>query len=871
MKKTLSNYYLLVTLLFSSFVVLGIATLYITIQQDIFKQNNQAIHDKVLENYKRELQNRVEIIEQYINHKHDQTQDRLKRSIQKRVYEAHDIIESLYQHNKNTMDEKALKKLVIEALRGIRFNEGRGYYFIDSVEGECLLFPIRQSDEGKNILHYKDVNNKPVIQDFIDTAVRDKEGFSVYHTHKPGKGKERYAKIAFVKLFERWGWVVGAGEYLDDVESDIKREIAHEISKYRTDNNENYMNIFEVHHFEGGDDFASLIVSPNQEGTIYGQKISTNVKDSDGFSWRTDALEQVNKQGYGFVTYKFKKLNTQIVSPKISYFKKINYWNWVISTGKQLDGLEDIVRDAQKQADETLYHYIRLGGFVLAGVLVVLLLTSWFISQRIKHDVGKMTQVLKFGVSQKAEIEEDQFYIEEFREISLYANAMIKEIQLQHEGLFAINENLESKVYEKTRELHTLNLSLEMKNKELEHNYFTDTLTKLPNRNSLTKALTYASFPQAILLDIDGFKNINDYYGTQVGDSVLVEFSEFIKECIAPYKMDVYRLSSDEFLILYDHRFDKEFIQAFLQNMVVVLVTRYFNTAGEDAPFQIGITCGVAFGKGNILEKTDMALNFAKKKKLSYAIYQEDDPLMNTHQFNLHWRQKIQYALSHDAIVPYFQKIVDTRHLEVRKYECLMRLFSEDGTIVSPYLFLDVAKETKLYHELSRMMMRKSIELMSQNRCDFSLNISLLDIENKTTLEYLKELIEHYRVGKNLILELLESEEIMQSDKFLPFIEEMKRLGVRFALDDFGSGYSNFAFVLKIAPSFIKIDGSLIEKINADKSAYNVIQAIVAFSKEINAEVIAECVENEAIVESLEQCGIYLMQGYHFSIPSATL
>jgi len=870
-KKTLSNYYLLVTLLFTAFFLIGIVTLYITLQKEIFLQNNQAIHDNVLENYKRELQNRVEIIEQYIAHKHDQTQERLKSSIQKRVYEAHEIVESLYQHNKGKMDEKALKQLTLEALRTIRFNEGRGYFFVDTLKGDCLLFPIRKSDEGKNILHYKDVNNKAVIQEFIDIAQKQKEGFSVYHTHKPNKGNERYAKIAFVKLFERWGWVIGAGEYLDDVENDIKREIAEEISKYRTDNNENYINIFEVHHFEGGDDFASLIVSPNQEGAIYGQKISTNVKDSDGFYWRTEALNQVNKHGDGFVTYKFKTLKTQTDAAKISYFKKINQWNWVISTGKQLDGLEDIVKASQAKADEILQRYMRLGAYVLLLVLVSLLLVSWFISQRIKHDVGKMIQVLKVGTSQKTEIEEDQFYIEEFREISSYANAMIKEIKFQHEGLFAINENLEFKVYEKTHELHTLNLSLETKNKELEHNYFTDTLTQLPNRNSLIKALETVSFPQAILLDIDGFKNINDYYGTQVGDIVLVEFSEFIKECIMPYKMDVYRLSSDEFLVLYDHRFDKEFIQAFLQNMISTLVTRYFNGEGEDAPFQIGVTCGIAFGKGNILEKADIALNFAKKKKLSYAIYQEEDPLMNTHQNNLYWRQKIQYAISHDAIKPYFQKIVDIHHFEVRKYECLMRLFNDDGTIVSPYFFLDVAKETKLYHELSRMMMRKCIEVMAEHGCDFSLNISLLDIENKTTIALLKALIIEHKVGKNLILELLESEEIMQSDKFLPFIEEMRHLDVRFALDDFGSGYSNFAFVLKIAPSFIKIDGSLIEKINDDKSAYNVIQAIVAFSKEINAEVIAECVENEEIVKHLEQCGIYLMQGYHFSIPAATL
>ena len=138
-------------------------------------------------------------------------------------------------------------------------------------------------------------------------------------------------------------------------------------------------------------------------------------------------------------------------------------------------------------------------------------------------------------------------------------------------------------------------------------------------------------------------------------------------------------------------------------------------------------------------------------------------------------------------------------------------------------------------------------------------------------MNYLISLIDHHRVGSRLILELLESEEILASEKFLPFVRDMKALGVRFALDDFGSGYSNFAFVFKIAPSFIKIDGSLVKNITHDKSAYSVVQAIVAFAKEVDAEVIAEFVENKEIVDVLQNCGIHLMQGYYFSIPSANL
>ena len=166
------------------------------------------------------------------------------------------------------------------------------------------------------------------------------------------------------------------------------------------------------------------------------------------------------------------------------------------------------------------------------------------------------------------------------------------------------------------------------------------------------------------------------------------------------------------------------------------------------------MTCGVAFGKNNLLEKADIALNFAKKKKLSYSIFNENDPAMNTHKNNIYWRQKLQNAIQNDAIVPYYQEIININDRNSKKYECLMRLVEEDK-VISPYLFLEVAKETKLYHQLTRIMIQKSFEKFADNEASFSLNISLLDIENTATREFLKDKINHYKLGNRLILQLL--------------------------------------------------------------------------------------------------------------------
>ena len=870
MKKTLVNYYLLLTLLFTTAVILVVAYTYIQTQQDILIQNTQALKENILNNYKTELVNRVEIIEQYIDFKKSTTDQRLRDNIILKVNEAHEIAQSIYLNNQSNMSEESIKKLIVETLRNMRFNNGRGYYFIDTMDGDCVLFPTNTQLEGKNILHIQDVNQKYVVKEFLEVAKTQHEGFVEYLTYQPQKDKGRHKKISFVKFFKIFNWVIGTGEYIEDIEDDIKKEIASEITQYRIDNNEGYINIFEVHNFHGGDNFASEIVAPNKEGNIYGQTISSFTKDEDGIAYNQDALNKLSHNGDGFVNYKYKKLNSDEVAPKLSYFKLLKHWNWVIATGKHLDGLEKNIKESEKKIQDKVFENIRYTSLLFMVVLVFLFFISFFISKKIKHDIDIITHFLKLASSEKMEINQDKFKIEEFKQLSNYANAMIKEIKSQHKDLSDINENLEFKVFEKTKELQNLNFSLERKNKELEKNYFTDTLTKLPNRNMFTQDLAFISFPQVFLVDIDGFKHINDFYGTVVGDIVLVEFAQFIESIGEDYELKIYRLSSDEFVMLCDRVFESSFLQMLLQDINARLAQKYFNTHETDLQLQINMTCGIAFGKNNLLEKADIALNFAKKKKLTYAIFNEDDPLMNTHKHNIYWRQKLQNAIKNDTIVPYYQEIVNVNNREIKKYECLMRLVEEDK-VISPYLFLEVAKETKLYHQLTRIMIHQCFETFANSKASFSLNFSLLDIENLETREFLKTKIHQYNVGHRLILELLESEEIITSEKFLPFVEEMRSLGVRFALDDFGSGYSNFAFVLQMRPYFIKIDGSLIKNIITDQNSYNVVLAIVAFAKEINSQVIAEFVENEEIVTILQTCGISWMQGYHFSIPSPNL
>lgn len=836
-----------------------------------FGSHAMQMKDNILSGYKDELKNRAELIEQHIKNQYLLSEKKLKDDISQRVLEAHQIAQSLYNTYHGKKSENELKSLIISALRDIRFHSNRGYYFIDDTDGNCILYPIRPDLEGKNILTIQDANKKYVVKDFINIALAYGSGFSEYATYKYKFEEDatRYKKIAYVKIFEPYHWILGTGEYLDDVENDTKKDIAQNISKLKISQKTSFINIFEVNNFKGGANFATMVASLHEEELI-NNKIDSSIQDIDGKEYIKESLDFINNYGAGFVTYKDKKPNSDEILHKLMYVKLLKDWNWVIATGIELGELDFAINE-NKTKMLILKKINQHRAFISFSIVFVLLvIASLFISKKINIEIEKIKVFFKKAVLHKEKIDTTKFYLEDFKTLATLANDMLEKINLQQEELQNANEKLEFSVVTKTEELLNLNYFLEEKNQELQKNYFTDTLTGLENRNSFLKELTNAKNPIAFIFDIDGFKNINDFYGTSSGDKLLIEIANFMRNYAQTHGMLPYRLSSDEFLLFLDKNIDKDFLHVSIKNFMEVFLKEEFYDSANKNRLHIDLTCGAVFGGENLLGKADIALNYAKKKKLSFAIYDEQNPHMNTHKHNIYWRDKIQWAISEDLVVPFFQPIVDVREKHVKKYEALIRIKDADD-IIAPYSFLGVAKETKQYLSLTKIMIEKSFAKFSKTDIEFSINISLQDIEDAQLLEFLTKKIDEYAVGGQLILEILESEDIIQSEKFLPFVSLMRKKGVKFALDDFGSGYSNFAFLLKMHPKYLKIDGSLIKAIAYDENSYNIVKTITLFAKQMNATIIAEFVENEKIVEILKDFDIHLMQGYHFAPPSENI
>jgi EAL domain-containing protein (putative c-di-GMP-specific phosphodiesterase class I) len=226
---------------------------------------------------------------------------------------------------------------------------------------------------------------------------------------------------------------------------------------------------------------------------------------------------------------------------------------------------------------------------------------------------------------------------------------------------------------------------------------------------------------------------------------------------------------------------------------------------------------------------------------------------------------KLRKALANGDIIPYYQPIVD-KEGNITKYEALMRVKIDDK-IVSPFMFMDLIKEAKLYDEFSKLMIKKVFEDAKSDKLHkVSLNLSFLDISNAEIREFILDLLQKSQIGEKITFEILESESLENINIVTEFIKKVKEFGVTIAIDDFGSGYSNFVNILTIKPDFIKIDGSLIKNIQKPEY-YEIVKLINNFAKKFDILTVAEFVENREIFDILIEIGIDCFQGYYFYKP----
>ncbi|QKJ23062.1 EAL domain-containing protein [Poseidonibacter lekithochrous] len=482
-------------------------------------------------------------------------------------------------------------------------------------------------------------------------------------------------------------------------------------------------------------------------------------------------------------------------------------------------------------------------------------------------------------VNRKYNVISNAFEIEETSTVTKENKDWLKYCDEKGTKVCIINENDEKKFFSIQRINLTHNntsiilltdISHEIKYKnDLDNLLYTDNLTKLPNRARLIEQLQSNKdliLESISILDINSFKEINDFFGHKIGDSILKGVGELIYASIENYPdLSLYKFPADTYCVTNTTLEQDKFLEI-IRDIVDSVYKKVFHF--DQYEIDVKLTCGISFShKNNKLITADIALQSAKKDHKDYLVFYDELDKFQEYENNMLWTKKLKAAFINDKIEVFFQPLINNNTMKVDKYECLVRLIDEEEKVISPFFFLDISKKSNQYTKLTKIVIEKSFKRFENLPFEFSVNISYEDIEEPGFLDFIKEMLRKYKVGNRVVFEILEDENVKNYSFLISFIDEIKALGCKVAIDDFGSGYSNFEHLLKMNVDYLKIDASLIKNIATDENSYKITKTIIEFAKSLNLQTIAEFVENEKIFDIIKDLGADFSQGYYFSAP----
>ena len=430
-------------------------------------------------------------------------------------------------------------------------------------------------------------------------------------------------------------------------------------------------------------------------------------------------------------------------------------------------------------------------------------------------------------------------------------------------GLCKNGSNSKAEIIEQKERLDNV---FQRQSRELIRYYYTDALTGLPNRSQLIRDIGNAKNLSLILIDIDSFKDIVYFYGHETGDLCLKSFTLKIKQLLDSDKYEHYRISGDIFAVLVKECSAAEELNNLMRQFVYEMERVNFLCEGHEIHFRF--TVGASMFESELLISAEKALKTAKAANKTILLYDEESEEFRSYEQNIFWINKIVEAISCDNIVPFYQPIINNKTHKIEKYECLVRIVEKDGTIHTPIKFLDISKKSKHYVAITKNVIEKSFKQFENSDCQFSINLSAKDMVDSEMSEHIYSSLKSFSGCNRVIFELLESEGVENYNAVYAFISKVKEYGCQIAIDDFGSGYSNFIHLLRLKVDIIKIDGSLVRDLDRDENAQIMVQTIVDFAKKLGILTVAEFVHSETISRIVKDLGVDYSQGYFIGEPN---
>jgi len=418
----------------------------------------------------------------------------------------------------------------------------------------------------------------------------------------------------------------------------------------------------------------------------------------------------------------------------------------------------------------------------------------------------------------------------------------------------------------------------------LELQTITDALTGLGNRIKLLEDVEEIERDELSLFvfDVIKFSQINGFFGHKKGDKFLQQFAIEIDSFTKSLKFSTsaYRLRGNTFAILV--HFEKLDSQGLIEDIKDALFKLFENILIKvnDIETNVEIRVGIAskcikkdgkFICSSLLNNAETALSEAKKESLSYLHFNDIKDINERYKENINWANKLRAIFDNKnnaKLKVYFQPIYNIKNNKIEKFEALVRI--EDGEqIISPFRFLDVAKQINFLTKITKEVFSQSLESFKNHNFEFSLNLTTQDLKDEKHLDWIyKELEKCGFKASSVVLEILEDEDMYE---YIDIISKLKEKGFKLAIDDFGTGYSNFQKLQQLNVNYIKIDGSLVKNIAKNPKDLQIIQSICNYAQAIGVKTIAEFVSEREIYELIKTSGVDYAQGYYIGEPKPSI
>lgn len=391
----------------ASTVLLG--SFWIGHQYRQFLSETRHLREDYLATQQAELKQEIGGVVDFINYQKSTTRKRLESTLRDRVHEAHAIATNIYKKYQAEKTPEEIKAMVREALRPIRFNNGRGYYFATRMNGIEELFADRPSLEGRSMLRVRGGKGEYVVRDMIALVRKSGEGFYEYYWTKPHEKGTMHPKVAFVKHFRPFNWFIGTGEYLDDFTRDIQKEVLSRIDRIRF-GHDGYI-------FAGTLE-GDILAGPGTGRNHY------HMTDQNGVKIVQEFISLAGKGG-GFVTYMMPPIDGKKSALKMSYVTKIDEWGWFVGAGSYMEDVENIIKNRR---DAVFKKTIRGIALILA-LLVCSILFSYLLSRRVarslKSDFDTLSTFFQRAAADLVAVDSTAVKFSEFEELAHSINEMV--------------------------------------------------------------------------------------------------------------------------------------------------------------------------------------------------------------------------------------------------------------------------------------------------------------------------------------------------------------------------------------------------------------------------------------------------------------